>query len=79
MTTATFNPCERPKSSSGAHKNEIKKGQVALAEAKKEKKETLEKMKAKDAQLKKLEAAKDDSDKLAHAKTQEVIASETPV
>ena len=34
-------------------------------------------MKAKDAQLKKLEAAKDDSDKLAHAKTQEVIASET--
>lgn len=61
----------------GAHKNEIKKGQIAASEAKKESKETLEKMKAKDAQMKKLEAAKADSDKLMQTKTQEVIAAWT--
>jgi hypothetical protein len=33
----------------------------------------LEKLKAKDAQLKKLEGSKEDSDKLAQAKTLEVI------
>jgi chromosome segregation ATPase len=59
---------------SGAHKNEIKKGQVALAEAKKERKDTLEKIKARDAQVKKLEASKEDSDRLVQAKTQEVLA-----
>jgi chromosome segregation ATPase len=57
-----------------AHKNEIKKGQVALAEAKREKKDTVEKIKAKDSQFKKLQGTKDDSDKLAQAKTQEVAA-----
>lgn len=58
---------------SGAHKNEIKKGQVALAEAKKERKDTLEKIKAREAQVKKLEASKEDSDRLVQVKTQEVM------
>ena len=40
-----------------AHKNEIKKGQIAVADLKKEKKELLEKMKAKDEAVKKAEEA----------------------